>query len=217
MGQVVQHRRRRGGREDLSVDRPSDAVLLRAHSPGVPPEYGYTFVARGAASVEQTVRAIERAVASVEPGVPVYNAMPLAEYIDAPLRSAQTAVRLLELLAAVSLFLAAIGLYGVVSYSVAQRAKEIGLRVALGARKADVLRVVGMQAAALLFFGLLIGLAGGLALGRVVASLLFGVSPADLMIFAAAAGSMTLITIAAVGVPARRAMSVDPATVLRGE
>lgn len=181
------------------------------------PEYGYTFVARGAASVDQTVKAIERAVASVDRGVPVYGAMPLAEYIDAPMRSAQIAVRLLGLLAAVSLFLAAIGLYGVVSYSVAQRAKEIGLRVALGARKSDVLRVVSTQAAVLLAFGLVIGLAGGLALGRVVASLLFGVSPADLAIFAAAVGSMTLITIAAVGVPARRAMSVDPAVVLRGD
>ena len=121
------------------------------------------------------------------------------------------------LLAGVSLLLAAIGLYGVVSYSVAQRAKEIGLRVAFGARKADVLRVVGTQAAVLLAYGLIIGLAGSLALGRIVGSLLFGVSPADLTIFAAAIGSMTLITIAAIGVPARRAMSVDPAVVLRGD
>ena len=181
------------------------------------PEYGYTFVARGATAVDQTVRAIERAVTSVDRSVPVYSAMPLAEYIDAPLRGSQVAVRLLGLLAAVSLFLAAIGLYGVVSYSVAQRAKEIGLRVALGARKADILRVVAMQAAALLAFGLVIGLAGSLALGRIVASLLFGVSPADFAIFAAALASMTLITIAAVGVPARRAMSVDPALVLRGD
>ena len=143
--------------------------------------------------------------------------MPLAEYVDAPLRVAQTAVRLLGLLAAVSLFLAAIGLYGVVSYSVAQRAKEIGLRVALGARRVDVLRVVAVQAAGLLVVGLVIGVAGGLALGRVVASLLFAVSPADLAIFSVAVGTMTLITIAAVGVPARRAMSVDPATVLRGD
>ncbi|HEY7234611.1 MAG TPA: ABC transporter permease [Gemmatimonadaceae bacterium] len=181
------------------------------------PEYGYTFVARGAASVDQTVKAIERAVASVDRSVPVYGAMPLAEYVDAPLRGSQTAVRLLGLLAAVSLFLAAIGLYGVVSYSVTQRAKEIGLRVALGARTGDVLRVVAMQAAALLAVGLVIGLAGGLALGRIVASLLFGVSPADFAIFAAAVGSMTLITIAAVGVPAGRALSVDPAVVLRSD
>jgi predicted permease len=181
------------------------------------PEYGYTFVVRSVASVDQTVRTIERAVASVDRSVPVYGAMPLAEYVAAPLRVSQTAVRLLGLLAAVSLFLAAIGLYGVVSYSVAQRAKEIGLRVALGARRADVLRVVAAQAAALLAVGLVIGLAGGLALGRVVASLLFAVSPADLAILSAAVGTMTLITIAAVGVPARRAMRVDPAVVLRGE
>jgi predicted permease len=181
------------------------------------PEYGYTFFARGAIPAEQAVRAIERGVAAVDPSVPVYGAMPLAEYVDAPLRGPQTAARLLALLAGVSLVLAAIGLYGVVSYSVTQRAKEIGLRVAFGASKADVVRVVGGQAAVLLAFGLVIGLGGALALGRVVASLLFGVSPADLSIFAAAGVTMILITIAAVMLPARRAMSVDPASVLRGD
>jgi len=182
------------------------------------PEYGYTFVARGpAAAVGQTVRAIGRGVAAVDPSVPVHGAMPLADYVDAPLRGPQTAARLLGVLAAVALVLAAIGLYGVVSYSVAQRAKEIGLRVAFGARKSDVLRVVGSQAAGLLAFGLVLGLAGALALGRLVASLLFGVSPADPVILAAAGSIMILITIAAVGVPARRAMSVDPASVLRGD
>jgi predicted permease len=181
------------------------------------PEYGYTFVARGATSVDQTVHAIESAVASVDRSVPVYGAMPLADYIDAPLRGSQTAVSLLGFLAAVSLFLAAIGLYGVVSYSVTQRAKEIGLRLTLGARKVDVLRVVATQAFRLLAAGLVIGVAGGLALGRIVASLLFAVSPADLAIFAAAVGSMTLITVAAITVPAWRAMRVQPAVVLRGD
>lgn len=182
------------------------------------PEYGYTFVARGPApAVDQTVRAIARGVAAIDPSVPVYGAMPLADYVDAPLRGPQTAARLLGVLAAVALVLAAIGLYGVISYSVAQRAKEIGLRVAFGASRADVIRVVGMQAAVLLAFGLVIGLAGALALGRVVSSLLFGVSPADLSIFAAATVTMIFITVAAVGVPARRAMAVDPALVLRGE
>ena len=181
------------------------------------PEYGYTFVARGAVAVDQAVRSIERGVAAIDPSVPVYGAMPLAEYVDAPLRGPRTAARLLGILAAVALGLAAIGLYGVISYSVAQRAKEIGLRVAFGARKADVLRVVGGQAAVLLVFGLIIGFAGALALGRIVASLLFGVSPADLSILASAGATMALITIAAVGVPARRAMRVDPAVVLRGD
>ena len=181
------------------------------------PEYGYAFVARGAVAVDETVRSIERGVAAIDPSVTVYGAMPLAEYVDAPLRGPRTAARLLGILAGVALGLAAIGLYGVVSYSVAQRAKEIGLRVAFGARKADVLRVVGGQAAVLLVFGLIIGFAGALALGRIVASLLFGVSPADLSILASAGATMALITIAAVGVPARRAMRVDPAVVLRGD
>ncbi|HXT16582.1 MAG TPA: ABC transporter permease [Gemmatimonadaceae bacterium] len=181
------------------------------------PEYGYTFLARGAAPVDQTVRAIARAVASVDATVPVYNAMPLFDYIGAPMRGAKVAVRMLALMAMVSLLLAAMGLYGVISYAVAQRAKEIGLRVALGARPVDVLRVVSVQAGALLAMGLIIGLATAAAVGRVIAALLYSVGSADVVIFAGSAAAMTLIAIAAVGVPARRAMNVDPAVVLRAD
>jgi predicted permease len=179
------------------------------------PEYGYTFVAHTAAPVDQTVRTIMQAVKSADPAVPAFNAMPLTEYIGAPLRGQETAARLLALLAAVALLLAAIGLYGVIAYSVAQRTKEIGVRMALGARPLDVLRAVASQAGGLLLIGLLIGLSGAAATGRVVSSLLFSVRPGEPVVFVVAAVGMVAIALVATGIPARRAMRVDPIVALR--
>jgi len=181
------------------------------------PEYGYTFLARTTGAVEQGVQAIVRAVKASDPSVPVYGAMPLAAYIGAPLGTQQTAARLLALLAAIALLLAAIGLYGVVAYSVAQRSREIGIRVALGARPSDVVRAVAAQAGVVLVGGLAIGLGGAAALGRVVSSLLFGVNAADPSVFAAASGVMVMIAVAAAGIPARRAVRVDPVVTLRAD
>ena len=151
------------------------------------------------------------------PGAPFRSTSTLTEYIGAPLRTQQTAAELLALLAAVALLLAAIGLYGVIAYTVAQRSKEIGVRIALGARPSDVLRVVVAQAGVLLIGGLVVGLGGAAALGRIVSSLLFSVSSFDLAVFAAAAGTMVLIALAATGIPARKAMKIDPVVALRAE
>jgi predicted permease len=181
------------------------------------PEYGYTFLARMSGPADQAVRMIEQAVKSSDPTVPVFNAMPLTDYIGAPLRGQQTAVRLLALLAVVAALLAALGLYAVIAYSVAQRAKEIGVRIALGARPTDVVRVVASQAGVLLIGGLVVGLSGAAALGRIVSSLLFSVSPGDLTVFAAAAVGMVVIALAATGIPARRATRVAPIVALRAD
>jgi len=181
------------------------------------PEYGYTFVARTSGPADQAAQAIARAVKSADPTVPVFGAMSLTDYIAAPLRGPQAAAQLLVALAGVALFLAAIGLYGVISYSVAQRSREMGVRVALGARPADLLRVVASQAIVLLGAGLVAGLASAAALGRVVSSLLFAVSPFDFPVFFAAAFGMVVIALAATGIPARRAMKVDPIEALRYE
>jgi putative ABC transport system permease protein len=181
------------------------------------PEYGYSFLARTTAPVDQAVQAILAAVKAADPSVPVYGAMPLAAYIGAPLETQQTAARLLALLAAIALLLAAIGLYGVVAYSVAQRSREIGIRVALGARGSDVVRAVAAHAGVLLAGGLGAGLGGAAAIGRVVSSLLFSVRTGDPVVYAAASGVMVLIALAATGIPARRATKVDPVVVLRAD
>jgi putative ABC transport system permease protein len=126
-------------------------------------------------------------------------------------------MQLLAILAVVASLLAAIGLYGVISYAMAQRTKEIGVRIALGARTRDVLNVVASHAAALLAFGLVIGLAGAVVLARVLGSMLYGVGAGSVAVFAAAAATMTAIALLATGVPARRAMKVDPLVALRSD
>jgi putative ABC transport system permease protein len=124
---------------------------------------------------------------------------------------------LLGLFAATALTLAAIGIFGVVSYAVQQRTRELGIRMALGARRADVLRIVATRAAALAIAGVLCGAAGALALTRLMTTLLFGVTPTDLPAFLAAALVLIAVVVAASCIPVRRATNVDPVVTLRYE
>jgi len=181
------------------------------------PEMGYTFLVRSSGAVEHVVGSIGAVVRSVDPTVPVYNAMKLATYVDAPMQSHQAATQLLGVLAVISSILAAIGLYGVISYAISQRTKEIGVRIALGAQWGDVLKVVARQAGWLLVGGLFIGFAFAAVTAKLVASMLYGVGAADVTVFAFAGGAMVLVSVAAISVPARRAMMVDPLSALRAE
>jgi hypothetical protein len=181
------------------------------------PEYGYTVLLRTAGAVPEAVRAIEQAVRALDPGVPVFNAMPLETYVDGPLEGQHAAMQLLILLALIASLLAAIGLYGIVSYAVTQRTKEIGVRVALGAQHRDVLQVVAAQMGRLLFVGVAIGLAASVAVARLVGSMLYQVPPADLGVFSFATLTMIVISILATSVPARRALRIAPVLALREE
>jgi predicted permease len=181
------------------------------------PEFPFTFLVRTSGSVDEAVAAIRREVQSLEPAVPVFNSISLSEFTAAPLYEQKTAATLLSILASVALFLAAVGLYGVMAYSVAQRTKEIGIRVAMGAQRRDVLQLLARNAAALMLTGLAIGLTSAALLSRVVSSMLFGVSPGDSAVYATASACIVLIAIIATGVPARRAIRVDPVVALRLE
>jgi len=126
-------------------------------------------------------------------------------------------VTLLSAFAGIALVLALAGVYGVMSYSVALRTREIGVRVALGGQARDIASLVirhGMRLAAI---GLAIGLSGALALGRVMSGLLFGVTPADPIALAGAAALVTVVAFGACYLPARRAMRIDPIVALRNE
>jgi len=181
------------------------------------PEMGLKFFVRSSAPVDDAVAALRREAQAIDPSVPVFDAMPLEQYIAASLFPQRIAASLLGTLSTVALLLAAVGLYGVMAYSVVQRTNEIGIRVALGAQPSHVLRMILREGLMLALPGLAVGAVLAVALARVVSASLFEVSPRDPAIYAAAAVFTVVITLGAAASPARRASRVDPMVALRYE
>ena len=163
-----------------------------------------------AAAVRNTVR-------EVDPDQPVSTIRSMSQVFDAELLNRNTQMTLVGAFAVLALLMASVGLYGVLSYSVAQRTGEIGVRMALGAQRATVVASIVKGALLLAISSLVLGLAGAFALTRLIRSFLFRISPTDPATFIAAALVVMLVTALASYVPARRAASVDPVTVLRLE
>jgi putative ABC transport system permease protein len=160
---------------------------------------------------------VRREVAALDPEQAVMSVMTMEQRVNATLARPRFNALLLNLLSALAAALAAVGIYGVISYSVTQRTREIGVRLAIGAQRSDVLRMVIGQGIALAAVGVAIGLAASLALTRLMKGLLYGVSATDLLTFAGAALLLGAVAIAACWLPARRAMKVDPMMALREE
>jgi putative ABC transport system permease protein len=158
---------------------------------------------------------LRREVAAIDPDLSGFDALPLVDYIDAPLFGQKTAAGLLSVLGALCLVLAAVGLYSLIAYGVSQRTHEIGIRMALGAQSRDVLGMVVRQGLALTSAGLLGGIAVSLAGARLIAGMLLNVSATDPRIFAGAALFLGLVALLASYLPARRAAKVDPMGALR--
>jgi putative ABC transport system permease protein len=160
---------------------------------------------------------IREQVQAVDANQPVYDVKTMDERLARSLEARRFAVTLLGVFAALALLLAAIGLYGVIAYLVTQRSHEIGIRVALGAGRADVLKLVLTQAIQLTLIGVVIGLAAALALTQFMASLLYGVSATDPVTFAVISLILIAVALTASYVPARRATRIDPMAALRCE
>ncbi len=164
-----------------------------------------------------TVAAIQSAIREVDKDQPVYQIQTIDELIRDSVGTRRFALTILILFAALALVLAVSGIYGVISYSVTQRTQEIGIRMALGARGADVLRLVLSQFMRLTLAGVVLGLIGAYILTRLMSSLLFGVTATDITTFVLVALGLSLVALIACLIPARRATRVDPLVALRYE
>ena len=161
--------------------------------------------------------AVEREIHAIDPNLPLYSVLTMEERAGAALARQRFAATLFGIFATMALILAALGLYGVMAFTVAQRTREIGLRMALGADASRVLRGVVRQGLSLAGIGIAIGLGGALALQRVMTGMLYEVTPTDPVTLVGVSVLMTLATLVSALLPARRATRVDPMDALRAE
>src|SRR5262249_56476419 len=176
-----------------------------------------TLVIRTTVEPQSLAAAAQETVRSLDPNLPVSSVMTLEQVIADTLWQPRFNLQLIGIFAALAMTLAAIGLYGVMSYSVAQRAHEVGLRMALGAQRRDVLKLVMGQGMKLALLGVVLGLLASVVLTRLMTKLLFKVSATDFSTFALIAVLLTLVALLACWIPARRATKVDPMVALRCE
>jgi predicted permease len=202
------------GKYDSLGEDPQPAFyrpLLRDYSTNA------TLVARVAGDPQAVLAALRREVQTLDPTLPLYNVETLTHHMAVPLFPARMAAIVLGSFGVLALILAAIGIYGVMSYVVAGRTREIGLRMALGAEPGDVLRLIVGQGMTLALIGLGLGLIIAFAAARLLTSLLYGVSPADPLTFAGIALLLASVALLACYIPAQRATRVDPMIALRYE
>ena len=176
-----------------------------------------SFTVRTTREPEALIASVRKAVAAVDPTVPISRVETMERVLAASVARERFTMLLLGLFAAVALVLAAVGIYGVISYSVSQRTAELGIRMAIGADSGDVLKLVMTQGAKLAGWGVGVGLLGAAALSRVMASQLYGVSALDPLIFFGVAIVLGLVALVATYVPAVRAARIDPVVALQSE
>jgi ABC-type antimicrobial peptide transport system permease subunit len=177
--------------------------MIRARGPGPAGQVG-----------EGELRALLR---RVDPGLPEADIVPLDRVVSESLARERFASTLFSTFAALALLLTAMGIYGVLSYTVRQRRREIGVRVALGAGSGRVMRLVGRQGLTPVVLGLAVGLIASLGLSRLLADMLWGVSPTDPVTLAAVAGVLLVVALVAAWLPALEAIRVDPVRSLSAE
>jgi predicted permease len=178
---------------------------------------GALFAVRTQGSPEIEMGVIRQAIAKINPEIVIYDAQTMDKIISNSLAARRFSMILLGIFAALALVLSCVGIYGVISYLAGQRTQEIGIRMALGAERYDVLKLILGHGATMALIGVAVGVAASLALTRLMAKLLYGVSAYDPLTFAAVTCLLVLVALAASYIPARRAMRVDPMVALRNE
>jgi putative ABC transport system permease protein len=206
-----------GDIKNAGIDRATGTELFVPYQQ-YPSTFGAAFLAiKTQGDPLAMVRAVQSQVQSLDRALPVSSVRLLEDVLNADRSRPRFLTMILTLFSALSLVLAALGIYGVISYAVAQRTSEIGIRMALGAQTGDVLRMIGRTGLRLALAGTAAGAVGAFALTRFLSGLLFGVSSVDLTTFAAMAALLIAVTLLACYVPARRASRVDPLIALRYE
>ncbi|HET6176798.1 MAG TPA: ABC transporter permease [Candidatus Sulfotelmatobacter sp.] len=208
--------------DGLDQTRPAATLYMPLDQVSTPANGGWnsfpmTLVVRSAANLSGLAPAVSNVVHDVDPGIPVQDILTMDDVVTNSMSQRQFNMLLLGTFAALALLLAAIGIYSVLSYSVKRRVQEIGIRLALGARVADVLRLVVIEGMKPTLLGLILGAVSALAMGHLLSSLIFGVKPADPWTFLAVALLLAVVALVASVVPAYRAAKVDPMVALRYE
>jgi predicted permease len=219
-----------GNIRDDGVDRDPTAAIywpMRLRNPWAttPEQADFAFARRSMNYAIRSARVgspdfraeVREAIWGVNPNLPLAEVRTLDEIVDRSMARTSFALTMLGIAAAVALILGAIGIYGVVSYIVSQRTRELGVRLALGANAGDVRKMVLKQGLILCLFGVAIGLCAAFGLTRLMGALLYGVNPVDPVTFGSVAASLTVVALVASYVPAAKAAGIDPVEAIRHE
>jgi predicted permease len=202
--------------EGLDQEERAQLYLLHAQSPRTGgPQRGMTLLLRAGVDPLGLVSAVRAQVRSLDANLPVYQVTTMDETVDRSTARQRFTMLLQVVFGGVAMALALVGIYGVLSYSVAQRTREIGIRMALGAERESILKLVVGQGMRLVLLAVALGVLGALVTGQVLASLLFGISARDPLTYGVVSITLFVAALVACWVPARRASSVSPRTALR--
>jgi predicted permease len=178
---------------------------------------GITLAIKTATEPSSLIGSVRRELARIDPQLPLYDTQTMQERVDASLVTRRSPMLLALVFGAVALFLAAIGIYGVLAYLVTQRTKEIGIRMALGSDAVTVFRLVLNEGVLIVSIGFVLGITGAMTLARYTQSLLFGVEPLDAVVYVSAAAILGCVALVACSVPATRATQINPVQALSAE
>lgn len=197
------------------VDSPPEPDWYLSRSPG--PQRNQILFVHAAGNPADLANPVRRIVATIDPNQPVASIKTLSEVVADGVAPRKFNMMLFTLFASLALLLAGLGIYGVMAYSVTQRTHEVGIRMALGAQKSHVMRLIIVKGMTITMIGIVLGLTFSIALTRLMTALLFGVTPTDTPTFVAVTVFVTLVALFACYVPARRAATLNPVTALRAE